>query len=168
MDKGWLAAGIFSTMKTRLIPLAALAVLAASCQSAWPAMQSTALPVPGSSTTLEGGFRWIALDGKDAPLEFPLGSGTMMVYGTLDLRNLNSAQAGTGGGFAMRFTLQPRADTARVTGEDGKFVVRGDSLLFTPNGREASPPVRFRYAFRANGQLALTDADNHVWVYVRR
>jgi hypothetical protein len=168
MDKGWLGAGIFSTMKTQLFSLVAATVLLGACQSAWPAIQSTALPAPGTGTTLEGGFRWISLDGKDAPLEFPLGSGTMLVYGTLDLRNLADAQSGSGGGFAMRFTVQPRADTARVRGEDGKFVIRGDSLLFTPNGREGSPPVRFRYAFRSNGQLALTDADNHVWVYVRR
>jgi hypothetical protein len=169
MDKGWLAIGIFSTMKTRLVSLVVATVLLGACQSAWPAVKSTALPAPGSNTGLEGAYRWISLDGKDTPLEFPLGSGTMLVYGTLDVRNVNDAQAGSGGGFAMRFTVHPRADTARVTGEDGKFVLRGDSLLFTPNGRESSPPVRFRYAFRSNGQqLALTDADNHVWVYVRR
>ena len=144
------------------------ALLAAGCQSSWPATRSTALPAPATGTTLEGGYRWVSLDGRAAPREFPLGSGTMLVYGTLDLRDITAAEAGTGGRYSMRFTVQPRADTARVTGNDGRLAVRADTLFFTPDGGE-NGPVRFRYSWRSNGQqLALTDTANHVWVYVRR
>jgi len=57
-------------------------------------------------------------------------------------------------------------DTVRTSGHDGQFVLQGDTLLFTPAGQNA--PVTFRYAWRPNGELALTDAMNHVWVYARR
>ena len=151
----------------RLLALVA-AVLLAGCQSKWPSTMSTALPGPVSGTSLEGGYRWISVDGRNAPREFPIGSGTMIVYGTLDLRDVQAAEAGTGGRYALRFTMQPRADTARVTGTDGRLAVRGDTLFLTPDGGE-NAPVRFRYSWRSNGQqLALTDTANHVWVYVRR
>ena len=149
--------------------LLAFSVAATGCQSRWPEQRSTALPDPAAGgRNLEGGYRWVSINGKSAPQEFPVGSGTMLVYGTLDLRDVAAAQAGTGGRYGMRFTVQPRADTARVTGNDGRLVIRSDSLIFTPDGRENEPPVRFRYSWRSNGQLALTDASNHVWVYVRR
>lgn len=33
--------------------------------------------------------------------------------------------------------------------------------------RDNRPPVRFRYTWLADGTLALTDAEGHVWGYVR-
>jgi hypothetical protein len=66
----------------------------------------------------------------------------------------------------MRFTEQPVNDTVRTTGNDGQFVLRGDTVVFTPAGQSAT--MRFRYAWRPNGDLALTDNSSHVWVYTRR
>ena len=153
----------------RLIPLACIAVLTASaaCASRWPAQRIEIIPgtVTGDSA-LEGAYRWTTLDGKAAPLEFPINSGRRLVYGTLDLRNAMAARAGSGGSYSMRFTEQPMNDTVRTTGNDGQFVLRGDTVLFTPAGQ--TNPVRFRYAWRPTGELALTDASNHVWVYARR
>lgn len=148
--------------------LLAFSVAAAGCQSRWPEQRSTAIPDPASGgRALEGGFRWVSVNGRNAPQEFPTGSGTILAYGTLDLRDVAAAEAGTGGRYSMRFTVQPRADTVRTTGTDGRLVIRSDSLIFTPDGREGDPQ-RFRYSWRSNGQLALTDTSNHVWVYVRR
>jgi hypothetical protein len=118
-------------------------------------------------TTLEGVFRWTTLNDQPAPVEFPPGSGARLVAGSLALHGLTEAIRSGGGRFGLRFTLQPPGDTARVTGQDGRFRVVADSLLFTPDGREDRPPVRFRYAWRG-AALALTDTQGHVWSYVRQ
>ncbi len=153
----------------RLIALACITLLTApaACASRWPAQRIEI--VPGSVTgdsALEGGYRWAALDGKSAPVEFPINSGRRLVYGTLDLRNAMAARAGSGGTYAMRFTEQPMNDTVRITGHDGQFLLRGDTVVLTPAGQ--TTPVWFRYVWRPTGELALTDASNHVWVYARR
>jgi hypothetical protein len=139
----------------------------AACASAWPAQRVEILAgsVTGDSA-LEGGYRWTTLDGKPAPVEFPANSGRRLVYGTLDLRNALAARAGTGGTYSMRFTEQPANDTVRTTGNDGQVVLHGDTLVFSPSGQNQS--VRFRYAWRPTGELALTDGENHVWIYTRR
>jgi hypothetical protein len=138
-----------------------------ACVSRWPAqhIEIAAGSITGDSA-LEGGYRWTGVDGKAAPLEFPLKSGRRLVYGTLDLRNAMAARAGTGGTYSQRFTEQPANDTVRTTGTDGQFVLRGDTLVFSAAGQAQTN--RFRYAWRPNGDLALTDAENHVWVYTRR
>ena len=156
---------------TRLFRLSlfalAVAVVATACASSWPVQRVEIMPgtLTGDSA-LEGGYRWTMLDGKPAPQEFPVNSGTNIVYGTLDLRNVAGARAGTGGTYSMRFTVQPVNDTVRTTGNDGQFTLRGDTVLFTPSGQTS--PVLFRFAWRPTGELALTDAANHVWVYARR
>ena len=121
-----------------------------------------------SDAALDGMFRWIAVDGRAAPADFPAGSGAMLTAGSLELRGAGGARSGPGGRFGLRFTLQPPGDTARSTGERGAFRLVADSLHFTPDGREARPPVRFRYTWRPDGALALTDAQGHVWIYIRR
>jgi len=139
----------------------------AACVSRWPAQHVEILAgsVTGDSA-LEGGYRWTTLDNKPAPVEFPANSGRRLVYGTLDLHNALGARAGTGGTYSMRFTEQPPNDTVRTTGNDGQFALHGDTLAFSPSGQNRS--VMFRYAWRPSGELALTDAENHVWVYSRR
>jgi hypothetical protein len=140
---------------------------AAACASRWPSQQiSIAAGSVTGDSALEGGYRWTSLDGKAAPLEFPRNSGRRIVYGTLDLRNAMAARAGNGGTYSLRFTEQPANDTVRTTGADGQFVLRGDTVVFSPAGQTQTN--RFRYAWRPNGDLALTDAENHVWVYTRR
>jgi hypothetical protein len=121
--------------------------------------------VTGDSA-LEGGYRWTALNGKAAPQEFPINSGTRLIYGTLDLRNVAAARSGSGGTYSLRFTMQPMNDTVRTTGHDGQFALRGDTLSFTPTGQTS--PVTFRFAWRPSGELALTDGSNNVWAYARR
>jgi hypothetical protein len=156
---------------TRLfrIPFVMISVgaVATACASSWPAQRVAIMPgtVTGDSA-LEGGYRWTMLDGKPAPQEFPANSGTNIVYGTLDLRDVAAARAGTGGTYSMRFTVQPVNDTVRTTGNDGQFNLRGDTVFFMPSGQTS--PVLFRFAWRPTGELALTDASNHVWVYARR
>ena len=155
-------------------PLLALhAALLAACASVPPAA-SPGAPGPvadvvaTADTSLEGAFRWTAVDGRPAPADYPSGSGAMLVDGSLELRDVPAARRDGTGRFDLRFTLRPPADTARPTGEGGRFRIAGDSLLFTPDGRESRPPVRFRYAWRPDGVLALTDAQGHAWTYVRR
>ena len=138
-----------------------------ACASRWPAQQISM--VPGSMTgdsALEGAYQWQSLDGKVIPVEFPANSGRRLIYGTLDLRGALLARSGSGGTYSMRFTEQPMSDTVRTTGNDGAFTIRGDTLVFTPAGQAS--PTWFRYAWRPTGQLALTDAASHVWVYARR
>jgi hypothetical protein len=153
----------------RLFPVVCVAALtfSAACASRWPAQRIEIVPgtVTGDSA-LEGNYRWATLDGRPAPLEFPVNTGRRLVYGTLDLRNPIAARSGSAGTYAMRFTEQPMNDTVRTTGNDGRFTLRGDTLFFMPTGQAS--PVTFRYAWRPNGDLALTDAANHVWVYARR
>lgn len=125
--------------------------------------------VASSDAMLEGSFRWVELDGRPSPINFPPGSPSTILDGTLELRGAAVARAGPGGRFGLRFTMSPSpSDSARSTGEDGGFRIVGDSLYFTPDGREDRPPVRFRYAWRPDGRLALTDTQGHVWLYVRR
>ena len=138
-----------------------------ACASRWPQQQISMVPgtVAGDSA-LDGGYQWETLDGKRIPVEFPVNSGRRLVYGTLDLRGAMAARGSGGGTYSMRFTEQPMNDTVRTTGNDGTFAIHGDTLLFTPRGQAAA--TSFRYAWRPTGQLALTDAANHVWVYGRR
>lgn len=153
----------------RIVPVVCFAALAlsAACASRWPAQrfEVAAGSVTGDSA-LEGGYRWVSLDGKAVPVEFPANSGRRLVYGTLDLRNAMAARSGSGGTYSMRFTEQPANDTVRTTGNDGQFALRGDTVVFTPSGQTNA--VAFRYSWRPNGELALTDLANHVWIYSRR
>jgi hypothetical protein len=153
----------------RVLRVAWLATIAASaaCASRWPAqrIEMAAGSVTGDSA-LDGSYRWATVDGKAAPVEFPANSGRRVVYGTLDLRGALSARAGSGGSYSMRFTEQPVNDTVRTTGTDGQFVLRGDTLVLSPSGQSQS--LKYRYAWRPSGDLALTDDGNHVWVYTRR
>ncbi len=142
-------------------------VAGTACVSRWPAQYISMVPgtVTGDSA-LEGGYQWQSLDGKGVPVEFPVNSGRRLVYGTLDLRGAMSARGGAGGTYSIRFTEQPMNDTVRTTGNDGSFVIRGDTLFFSPKGQ--ATPTWFRYDWRPTGQLALTDSATHVWVYGRR
>lgn len=137
----------------------------AACAGGSTGAARAVLP-PAVDTLLEGAFRWTTLNDQPVPVEFPAGSGATLVAGTLQLRGLSEAIRAGAGRFGLRFTMRPPGDTARVTGQDGRFRVAGDSLLFTPDGREDRPPVRFRYAWRG-AMLALTDTQGHVWGYVR-
>ena len=151
----------------RSVFLVSTVAAAAACASRWPAQQTAILP--GSAfgdSALNGAYRWTSLDGDAVPVEFPARSGRRLVYGTLDIRDAPAARSGTGGTYSMRFTEQPLNDTVRTTGNDGRFVLRGDSILFTPAGQTS--PVIFRFAWRPTGDLTLTDGSNHVWVYARR
>lgn len=121
-----------------------------------------------ADTLLDGSFRWVAVNEQPAPAEFPAGSGAMLTAGSLDLRDLAAARASHGGRFTLAFTLRPASDTARATGESGRFRVVADSLHFTPAGREGQPPVRFRYLWRPNAELVLVDSRGHAWTYIRK
>jgi hypothetical protein len=162
------AAYLFQMTRPFQMMILAFAVAAGTaCASRWPAQQISIAPgsVTGDSA-LEGAYQWQSLDGKSIPVEFPANSGRMLVYGTLDLHGAMAARNGTGGTYSMRFTEQPMNDTVRTTGNDGTFAIHGDTLLLAPTGQAS--PTWFRYAWRPTGQLALTDAARHVWVYARR
>lgn len=147
-----------------LLALAATAACTAKGAAGGPGVQ-----VAAADRALEGAFRWTTLGGQPVPREFPPGSGAMLVAGSLELRDAAAAARDGSGRFSLRFTLRPTpADSARTTGEDGRFRIIADSLLFTPDGRENRPPVRFRYAWLPDGILALTDARGNVWGYVRQ
>jgi hypothetical protein len=135
-----------------------------------PGRQSSPSIGPAApDTTLEGSFGWTTLNDAPAPTEFPAGSGTTLVSGTLQLDSAAAARRDGSGRFGLRFTMRASAsDSAQTTGQDGRFRIAADSLLFTPDGQEDRPPVRFRYAWRPDGTLALTDDQGHVWAYERR
>jgi hypothetical protein len=148
---------------------AVLVVLALAACAAGGGAERPEPAVSAASPSLEGTFRWTTLDQQPAPVEFPPGSGATLVGGTLELRGVEAAARDGSGRFGLRFTMRRTpADSARTTGEDGRFRIAADSLLFTPDGREDRPPVRFRYAWLPGGVLALTDAQGHVWGYVRQ
>jgi hypothetical protein len=142
--------------------LVSIAAALVACASAWPAQHAAILP--GSSfgdSALDGAYRWTTLDGKPAPVEFPLNSGRRFVYGTLDLSNSAAARTGMAGRYSRRFTVQPANDTVQTVGDGGAFMLMGDTIRFEPN-------VLYRFSWRPNGDLVLTDGANHAWVYTRR
>jgi hypothetical protein len=101
------------------------------------------------------------MDGRTPPVEFIPGSGLRLTSGTLELSSAT-------GRFVLSFTTRGPADSVQTSGEKGAFVVRGDTLSFTPDGREAQPPVVFRFAWKSDRSLSLTDNRGHVWDYRRR
>jgi hypothetical protein len=113
--------------------------------------------------TLSGTFRLAEINGKPGAGEFPPGSGTLISAGFLQLDDSTSA----GRRFRIGFTFAPKADSARSQSHGGTFRVVSDSLLFTNDGQETRPPVRFRYSWRPDGMLALTDVRGNVWGYRR-
>jgi CubicO group peptidase (beta-lactamase class C family) len=120
-----------------------------------------ALPRAPEESKLEGTFQWLTMDGKTPPVEFIPGSGLRLTNGSLEL-------SGATGRFVLSFTTRGPGDSVQTSGEKGGFVARGDTLSFTPDGREAQPPVVFRYAWKSDGRLSLTDSRGHVWDYRRR
>jgi hypothetical protein len=121
-----------------------------------------------SANTLEGTFGWIEVDGKAPPAEFPTGSGVQLTGGTLALTNAAAARSGTGGRFELRFQVRTSADSTSSSGQKGDFRIVADTLKFSPDGRADRPPVVFRYSWRADGALVLTDSGGHVWTYRRQ
>ena len=111
-----------------------------------------------------GMFRWTALDGKSAPQEFPAGSGTTIIAGTMQLDDSTKA----GRRFTLSFTYKATPkDTATLASHGGTFRFTRDSLYFVNDGQETLAPVRFHYSWQAANRLALTDTKGHVWVYAK-
>src|SRR3954467_12421861 len=137
--------------------LMAATMAAAACASSWPAQRT--MIEPGTAlgdSALDGRYQVATIDGKTTPVEFPPNSGSKIVYGTLDLRDVAAGRAGRGGGYSIRLGVQPPNDTVRTTADDGALLLRGDTLVFTPSAT-AMPASRYRFAWRSNGDLALTD-----------
>ncbi|HEU0015439.1 MAG TPA: energy transducer TonB [Longimicrobium sp.] len=130
----------------RRLLLAGLAALAGCA----PAMHSgTAAPT--------GHYRWTHLNGQARPAEFPAGSGARLEDGSIELQ--------PGARFSLRFTTRPPGGAAaRESGEDGDFCIGGDTLYFTPDGRDSRPPVVFRFA-REGRVLRLWDSQGNEWRY---
>lgn len=107
-----------------------------------------------------GDYRFAAVNNNPVPVEFPPGSGARLENGSLELQ--------TNRRFSMRFGSRARGATEVTTsGEDGTYRIGGDTLFFTVDGREAQPPVTFRYMHTPSG-LRLIDTRGNAWVYVRR
>jgi hypothetical protein len=114
---------------------------------------------------LDGDYQWRSLDGQPPPVVFPVGSGMTLLDGALELALPDSATTR----FGMRFTFrQGSSDSTTTSGERGRFTLRGDSLLFVPDGREDRPPVVFTFRWASDGALELIDGQGHVWRYTRR
>lgn len=119
-------------------------------------------------TSLAGTFRWLDVDGRRPPADFPPGSDSTLLAGTLELFAVRRARDETSGTFARRFLLRPApAARPRPMGEDGRFRVVGDSLHVMLEGRARRQPLRFRMEWRSGGTLRLTDTLGHVWTYAR-
>jgi hypothetical protein len=113
----------------------------------------------GSATpTLPGGYRFVALNGQELPVEYPKGSGARLESGTLDLTD--------SGSFALKFAARSPGRRARETGESGRYRVSSDTLYFEAQGRRRTA-VWFRYALDSDG-LRLTDRRGDEWAYRRR
>ena len=149
-----------------LVVAASIATVA--CASSWPAQHTMIDPVSTiSDSVLDGRYQVASIDGKTVPVEYPVNPATKIVYGTLDLQNSAAGRSGAGGSYSTRLGLQPPNDTLRTSADDGMLALRGDTLVLTSK----NPPMtalRYRFAWRPNGDLALTDATGHVWVYTRR
>ena len=145
------------------------ALLVATCATRGNVgVSAAATRTSAPDTTLAGHFRWVTLDGRAAPAEFPAGSGARLEEGSLELHPTPRDSSGFIGRFALRFGMRATpADSVRSSGPAGRYRLVADSLHFTPDGREGRPPVRFRYAWRADS-LVLTDMQGHAWGYVRR
>ncbi|HEU0298214.1 MAG TPA: hypothetical protein VFR37_02145, partial [Longimicrobium sp.] len=66
-----------------LIAMGVLALAACAGAGANPARPGT---LAARDTSLEGAFRWTTFDQQPAPVEFPPGTGVMLVGGTLEFR----------------------------------------------------------------------------------
>ncbi len=107
-----------------------------------------------------GLYEFVAPNGRPAPVEFPAGSGAMIERGTLELQ--------TSGRFALRFVGKGSGGgPSEPSGEAGHYRASGDTLYFVVDGREAWPPVWFRFAREDRG-LRLTDRAGNQWWYTRR
>jgi hypothetical protein len=132
------------------VPLAAALVLSA-CLTPGP----RALPAPDP-----GFYRFVALNGRPAPVEFPPFSGALIESGTLDLQ--------PGGRFALRFVGKGSGGgPSEPSGHEGRWHVASDTLYFVVDGLETRPPVWFRFA-RDDRRLRLTDRAGNEWAYARR
>lgn len=155
-------------MRTRLV-LLAFAALACSKR---PAAEPAPVPAPAraqpaekrpaatATRSLVGSYRFTAVNKNKVPAEFPAGSGARLESGSLDLLANNR--------FAMQFRARAKgADDARNSGEAGRYRIGGDTLYFHVDGRDAQPPVVFRYARTSDG-LRLIDSKGNTWAYARK
>jgi hypothetical protein len=117
-------------------------------------------PIP--KPPLVGRFSWTHVNEKPVPVEFPAGSGTTLVGGFLELGDSTAAARR----FTLGFTFRAKpSDTTQTRSHGGTFRVVGDTLLFTNDGAEGKPPVRFRY-YWALKDLVMVDAQGNRWWYV--
>jgi hypothetical protein len=115
---------------------------------------------PTPRPLLVGRFSWTHVNERPAPVEFPPGSGTTLVGGFLELGDSTSAAR-----FTLGFTFKAKPfDTTQTRSHGGTFRVTGDTLLFTNDGAEGKPPVRFRYHWAVK-DLVLTDTQDNRWWY---
>lgn len=149
-----------------------LIVLAAAC-SRRSEPEPVAAPAPRPQTaakrpaatasptrSIVGSYRFTAVNKNKVPAEFPAGSGARLESGTLELQSNNR--------FAMRFGARPSgASEVKTSGEDGRYRIARDTLYFTVDGREAQPPVTFRFV-RTSAGLNLIDSKGNTWSYARQ
>jgi hypothetical protein len=92
--------------------------------------------------------------------------GNPLVASLLKLHDAAAAADGGAGTWVERLTTQVGADTITIT-QSRQFRILGDTLEVTLDGDPVSE--RYRYAWRANGQLVMVDDElGERWTYVRQ
>lgn len=112
--------------------------------------------------TLGGVFALRAIDGRSLPTALREGADARIVAGSLTLTLVRSDS----GRYARSSSVAAWGGSAVESTEQGVVVVRGDTLLFRPEGIESQSSFRNRHAWTAERALEVTDALGHVWRYV--
>lgn len=116
-----------------------------------------------SARPIGGTFSLRAIDGATLPTALREGSRGRIVGGSLDL---TLTRPDSGAYRRRTSTVAPWSrDTIRIV-EEGRVRVRGDTLLFWPEGLTTGAPFRYRFRWTAERTLDLTDPLGHVWAYV--
>jgi hypothetical protein len=115
-----------------------------------------------TARSLGGTFALRAIDGRALPAALREGADARIVAGSLTLTLVRPDS----GRYARSSSVVASGGNAVVQAEQGVVVVRGDTLLFRPEGSESQRPFRNRHAWTAERALELTDALGHVWRYV--
>lgn len=115
-----------------------------------------------SPRTLGGVFALRAIDGRTLPTALREGADARIVAGSLTLMLVRPDS----GRYARSSSVAAWGGSAVESTEQGVVLVRGDMLLFRPEGIEPQASFRERHAWTAERALELTDALGHVWRYV--
>ncbi len=151
-------------MRTPITPLLTLVILASAPARVWTQEHADhAAHMAPAVRPVGGVFTLRAIDGASLPTALREGSSGRIVRGSLAL---TLARPDSGAFRRHTSTVVPWSSDTLETVEEGRVRVRGDTLLFWPEGITTGVPFRYRFAWTAARALDLTDPLGHVWGFV--